>query len=502
MATDAETTGCSESSSRGSLVILNQSLVSRVDAANYALVRGDIDCALRIAHDFVEQVITEPLCTSQVFATRMLDDLCFRAGCANLKAINGLRSDDMPSEINGRARNAYVVSRLQNSGGHLRLILDFIRSQPEKEHIIYATGVAGPSDERFIEEALGRCGNARFVAAPRGGFGVRLNWLQNSLRACRPEHAYLFNHHQDSVAVAALVPELGVPGSFCHHGDHHLCLGVHLEHLTHIDFHPMGYHYCRDELGIDNRYLPLTVEDQGHAPSRSAFTSRVSLTTATVARSNKVEIPYYVSYLELIPKVLKVTGGHHLHIGRLTPWAIRRMRSKMRELGISQDRLIYIDWTASVWRSLQEYGVDVYIASFPYGAGLTLIEAMGAGVPVIMHHHLYSRVLSGLELAYPGAFHWSDPKALLDHLSVLKGRELREEGLVARHWYETYHRPKVLRTYLRDPECFNLSVPPLSTDFKPRLDEWAAWVESQLSFSRLAYRLAYRVGRRIRSWLS
>jgi glycosyltransferase involved in cell wall biosynthesis len=431
----------------------------------------------------------------------MLDDLCFRAGCANLKAISSLRSD-VQFAMKGRARIAYVVSRLQNSGGHLRLILDFIRSQPDKDHIIYATGVAGPSDERFLAETLGRCGNARFVAAPRGSFGVRLNWLQNALRACRPEHAYLFNHHQDSVAVAALVPGLGVPGSFCHHGDHHLCLGVHLEHLTHIDFHPMGYHYCRNELGIYNRYLPLTFEDQGEASVRATFGSGVSLTTATVARSNKVEIPYYVSYLELIPKVLKVTGGRHLHIGRLTPWAIRRMRSKMRELGISQDRLIYIEWTASVWKALQEHEVDVYIASFPYGAGLTLIEAMGAGIPVIMHQHIYSRVLSGLELAYPEAFHWADPNALLDHLGVLGCRELREEGLIARHWYETYHRPEVLRAYLRDPECSNFPVPPLATDFKPRLDEWAAWVESQLSFPRLAYRSVYRLGRRIRSWLS
>ncbi len=477
------------------------SVYSQIARANILLEQGEIDCALGIAHDFVERIVTEPLCTSQVFGSSLLDDLCFRIGCANLETISSSHSVTPPS-TNGRSRIAYVVSRLQSSGGHLRLILDFIRLQPEKDHIIYATGVAGSSDERFLAEALARCGNACFVAAPRGDFGARLTWLQNALRACRPEHAYLFNHHQDSVAVAALVPELGVPGSFCHHGDHHLCLGVYLKHLTHIDFHPMGYHYCRDELGVDNRYLPLTFGDNGYVPVRSTFASGGSLTTATVARSNKVEIPYYVSYLELVPQVLKVTGGRHLHIGKLTPWAIRRMSSRMRELGISQDRLIYVDWTASVWKSLQEHEVDVYLASFPYGAGLTLIEAMGAGIPVIMHHHMYSRVLSGLELAYPEAFHWADPNALLEHLGAVEPKELWEEGQIARHWYETYHRPEILRAYLRDSASFNLPVPPLATDFEPRLDEWAAWVETQLSFPRLAYRSAYRLGRRIRSWLS
>jgi len=477
------------------------SLRSQVARANISLGQGDIDRALGIAHDFVERIVTEPLCTSQVFGSRLLDDLCFRIGCANLRAMSSSQSVAPPA-VEGRARIAYVVSRLQSSGGHLRLILDFIRSQPEKDHVIYATGVAGPSDERFLVAALARCGNACFVAAPRGSFGSRLTWLQNVLHALRPEHAYLFNHHQDSVAVAALVPQLGVPGSFCHHGDHHLCLGVYLDHLTHIDLHPMGYHYCRAELGVQNHYLPLTFEDHGYVPVRTAFSSGGVLTTATVARSNKVEIPYYVSYLELIPQVLKVTGGRHLHIGRLTPWAIRGMRSKMRELGVPQDRLIYMDWTASVWKSLQEHKVDVYLASFPYGAGLTLIEAMGAGIPVIMHRHMYSRVLSGLELAYPEAFHWSDPNALLDYLGAMEPKELWKEGQIARRWYETYHRPEVLRAYLRDPASFNLPVPPLAIDFELCLDEWAAWAESQLSFPRLAYRSAYRLGRRIRSCLS
>lgn len=477
------------------------SICSQIARANFFLEQGDIDRALGVAHDFVERIITEPLCTSQVFGSSLLDDLCFRIGCANLEAIKKSQSI-APAAIEGRARIAYVVSRLQSSGGHLRLILDFIRSQPEKDHIIFSTGVAGPSDERFLGDTLAHCGNARFVAAPRGNLWARLTWLQNVLRASRPEHAYLFNHHQDSVAVAALVPELGVPGSFCHHGDHHLCLGVHMEHLTHIDFHPMGYHYCSAELGIQNHYLPLTFEDHGHVPVRTTFASGGTLTTATVARSNKVEIPYYVSYVELIPQVLKVTGGRHLHIGKLTPWAIRRMRKKMRELDIPQDRLVYLDWTASVWKSLQELKADVYLASFPYGAGLTLIEAMGAGIPVILHRHMYSRVLSGLELAYPEAFHWDDPEKLLDYLSALKSDDLQHEGRLARQWYETYHRPEILEGFLKDFSVSQLAVPTLVPDFKPRSDEWAAWAEAQMSIYRLAYRFVYRLGRRLRSWLS
>lgn len=477
------------------------SIASLLAAAERDLATGDVNRALRRVHDFVEDVITEPLCTASVFASKRLDAFCQRIGEHSLRHGQVMPADPWPTR-GTRPLVVYVLTRLQKSGGHSRVVEDFIRAQPDKDHLILATGLAGKSDPAFLERVAPGGGNVRFISAPKADLKCRLGWLQGLLLGVRVEHAYLFNHHQDSVAVAAMVPDLGVPCSFCHHGDHHLCLGVHLEHFTHIDFHPMGYHYCHDELGIDNRYLPLTFEDKGRAEVRTKFAAGEALTTATVARSNKVEIPYYVSYLELIPQVLKVTGGRHLHIGRLTPWAIRRMRSKMRELGIPQDRLIYLDWTASVWISLQEHKVDVYLASFPYGAGLTLIEAMGAGIPVIMHRHMYSRVLSGLELAYPEAFHWSDPNALLDHIGALGPTELWEEGQIARRWYETYHRPEILQAYLRDSASFNLPVPPLATDFEPRLDEWAAWVETQLSFPRLAYRSAYRLGRRIRSWLS
>ena len=448
-------------------------------------------------HDFVERIVTEPLCTSQVYASRDLDRLCLRVGRQNL-ATRATQSVDPWPERAGRPRVAYIVSRLQRSGGHSRLVLDYIQAQPEKDHLILSTGVGGPSDEDYLSQMFAASANVRLCFAPRGGFQDRLSWMQGMLAGARPEHVHLFNHHQDSVAVAALVPELGLQGSFCHHGDHHLCLGVHLAHLAHVDLHPMGYHCCRDELGIDNRYLPLTFEDKGFVPAQTDFARGGNLTTATAARSNKIEIPYYVSYLDLIPRMLQATGGRHIHIGKLTRWAVHRMRSQLRQYGIAQDRLVYIEWTSSVWKSLQENRVDAYLASFPYGAGLTLIEAMGAGVPVIMHQHMISRVLSGLELAYPEAFKWSRPEQLLAHLCALTPQRLAQEQRMARQRYESQHRPEILANYLKHPAAQPLPVPPLAADFHARRDEWAAWAETQVSLSRLAHRFAYRTARRIR----
>ena len=479
------------------MTIISKSVRAYVDQARSALKQGNINLAIRIVHDFIERIITEPLCTAQVFASRDLDEMCLEIGRQNLSNLGVIfkNSRDI-SEI--RPHAVYIVSRLQRSGGHSRLVQDFIREQPDKNHLILSTEVGGPSSVDYFLKHFAADNNVQFLRAPRGNFQSRLSWLQSMLLAKQPEKVHLLNHHQDSVAVAALIPELGFSGSFYHHGDHHLCLGVHLSHLTHVDLHPMGYHYCRNELGVNNRYLPLTFEDKFVTPSQNKSTYSGRITTGTAARSNKVEIPYYVSYIETIPSVLKATGGKHIHIGKLTPWALYRIYDLMRKLGIRKDRLVYIEWTPSVWQSLLEHKVDVYLASFPYGAGLTLIEAMGAGIPVIMHQHMHSRVLSGLELAYPEAYRWSEPKALLVYLASLQPEKLEHEKILSRLRYEHFHRPEILRDYFRDPDSVQLAVPSLAKEFRPRYDEWAAWVTTQLNFSRILYRFCYRTWRRLR----
>jgi len=470
----------------------------QVQYADLALSEGKINDALKIAHNFVERVITQPLCTSQVMASREFDQLCLRIGRTALAQRKELMGDDPWPRSQKRPLVVYLITKWQRSGGHSRLVLDFIKAQPDKDHLVIATGLAGRSDVEYFHEAVDRAAIVRFFSAPKAGFDEKLNWVQGVLLGSKAEHVHLLNHHQDSVAVSALVPELKIPGSFWHHGDHHLSLGVHMPHLTHVDLHPMGYHYCRNELGIENRYLPLTFTDRGLQNWVSDFELGGTLTTATVARSNKIEIPYYVSYVDLIPQILKRTGGRHVHIGKLTPWALRHMRKRMSQLGVPSDRFVYREWTASVWKSMLEHKVDVYLASFPYGAGLTLVEVMGAGMPVLMHQHIYSRVLSGLELAYPEAFSWSDPEILIDHLLSLSPEKLQEEKRLARAHYERYHKADVLPDFLENPNTFNIEVPMLAAGFRARMDEWAAWVDSQETLPKQLYRWAYRMARTVR----
>jgi glycosyltransferase involved in cell wall biosynthesis len=475
-----------------SSLALKEEISAQIDA-------GDLSHALLSIKEFVESIITEPICTAQVYGSASLDALCQRIGAVSLSRVLA-QGTNRSTVKSARPRAVFVVTKLQKSGGHTRVILDFIRALPEFDHVILSTELDGKSELISLNDGGQGTGQVTFDSAPLPDYDDRLEWLQRRLLELAPKRIYVFNHHQDSVAVSALQPGIGAQTYFYHHADHHFCLGIYVRHFQHIDPHPMGYQNCRDVLGIDNIFIPLTVQDKGDRAPTSGFLQNGVLTTCTAGRSNKLEVPYYVRYTDVVPALLVATKGKHVHIGRLTPWALFKIRRGLRKMRIPAANFIYLPWVPSVWEALHRFQIDLYIASFPYGGGLTLIEAMGSGTPVAVHQHTYSRILSGRDLAYEGAFSWRTPAQLLAYCTSLSRSALDDAGRQSRRQFEAFYSESQLSLFLhRSPDV--PQVPPYSTrPFPVDSDEWAFSVQRQVGFGRLVSRAAFRSFKRLRAW--
>ena len=478
------------------MVHRHDSLPALENTINHAIDAGRLNQALKLIHNAVFQVISEPVCTAQAFSCRKLDELCLKIGQICLKQEHVQHAIHTPPADTPTI--LYLVTKLQKSGGHTRVLRDFILAQPEYRHIVLVTGLDGASDKNFLPESLPSQINYQVDYAPKDNFLHKLVWLQSRLKTLYPaKKTYLFNHHQDSVIIAAIQPEIVQNPSFYHHGDHHLCLGASLTTCEHIDIHATGFQQCRNN-GVQNTYIPLFVADKGDRAS-SHFLEANTLTTCTAARTNKIEKPYPISYAQLIPDLLKSTEGTHIHIGTLTSWYRWKIKRKMKQLGIAPERFIYLPWVSDLWRTLQQKQVDLYITSFPYGGGLTLIEAMGAGIPVAIHRHMFSRLLSCTDLAYPEAFSWHAPEELIQYCQMVNAEILSKSSRAGRQHYLDHYQNNQLSAILKGEKT--VQVPDPEGNFSVQEDEYAYWLSGQFSLLHLLRNMIYRLAKRIRARL-
>jgi len=426
--------------------MLYRNLSSLKSKVNEQIAAGELDKALDLISSFVEEVISNPRSAGNVLSSVALDTLCQKIGAQVLEVENYL----FPTEEGKETQLVvYIATELSNEGGHSAVIEDLIKAQPDKSHLIMITGNLPNAKRAFIATRFRPLVEIEW--APQSGTLDRLKWLQQQLVEKRPSQVFLFNHHHDAVAVAAVQPSLVSQLFFYHHADYQLCLGLHLPHARHIDFYAGSFYRCRHQLGITNNiFLPLVAEDFGERPSQLGFMGDGHLRTCTSGRVQKFEQPYLYKYVEEVPKIIEATGGVHIHIGYLSESGFATIKRGLQERGIDSERFTYIPWVKSIWRAMQEYRIDVYLNSFPYGGGRTMIEVMGSGTPAVVHDNYQSRIFSDIDIAYPEAFCWRTTDELYSYLRSLTPENLAAQALLSRKYYELYHANSLLKPRLTD----------------------------------------------------
>jgi glycosyltransferase involved in cell wall biosynthesis len=427
--------------------------------------REDFGAALLAVQQFVEQVIFDPASVTKVFASLELDMLCKAVALRKTQALGPAGSAD-------GAGTLILATELSKAGGHNELIRDIVRLKlfPEPLRLVLTDcfeRIDMDVAKSFAAEAgIGVC------RAEGGSLGEKFSWLVESVRHAPPEKILLLAHNQDALAIAtAFAAQASSPVQqvvYIHHGDHHLSLGAATTDFIHVDPHNIGYFHCRDELGNRcNHYWPLTVGVSAGQHRRTPFLGAGTLTTSTSGRAEKFEAGTYLyDYFELLPEVMRTTGGRHVHIGNLDPARLRQLEQGMTSAGVDVSRFIHMPWVDSVARALVDLEVDLYISSFPLGGGKALLEAMASGIPVLMHQSYKTRFHGGVDIAYRGAFVWRDAAELLSILKGIDANMLADHSARARHHYEKYHSDELLVASCDFDRPQDESVIPPLTDFR------------------------------------
>lgn len=458
--------------------------LSFVQTVEDLIQRNDLDLALREIQIYVLKVITNPNNTGKIFDSPELDFLCKKIGHQSFEKI---KQEAKKGAMPDKGAALILASRLQTSGGHTRVIEEFLRNLPHEKKVVIVTELPARSDRNYIETRWGSLG-VQVHWITRGNHAKKLSALQHKILEINPTDIFIFNHHEDSIAVAAVSIPLKSKLYFYHHADHHLCLGLHIKGSKHIDIHAFGFNNCRNNLGIkDNIYVPLIAHDHGDRPSKD-FLKNGRLVTCTAAGKNKVELGHDPDYVEVIPLLLAHTKGKHVHIGKLSAYARLKIKVLLYRLGVNLNSFVYIPWVPSVWDALHQHQVDLYLSSFPITGGKTLVEALGSGTPIAIYNHPTSRLLSGQDMVYPEAHVWTRPEELFSYCSNLTTSDLIKQSQLARRHYEMYYDETLLRSFFTDDvDC---PMPPLHP-FQSRVSSSGPMEKKKSMLQTVTYKLRH-----------
>ena len=418
----------------------------------------------------------EPLAV--VFSSRELDAACSDIGARLCPPAPGGEFAD---------HSVYLVTGLAPSGGHTRVLRDFLVNDPAKAKTIIISQVLSTSNIPGFEPLFSGLDVEILLAPFSSDLVGKLGLIQQRLIEIRPATVTMLIHGYDAVSIAAVQPHLMGDLRYVHNVDHSLALGLHLPHARHIDFHAKGFWHCKDVEGVPDPHLvPLIAADCGHRLDRP-FLVRGHVTTASCGGFEKFalqrfgsSVQYRYRYAEGVPAILTATQGTHIHYGRLPPDLLQEIWDTLQTLGISRERFIVHDHVPSLWTAMLDEGVDTYVGSFPLGGGRSKVEAMGAGLPLIIHSNYWSIFFSDECEVYSGAMIWRTYDDLRAHLVSLTPETLLEHARRARRYYEQHHRPDRLGPALERARCGGAPPPERPVhrpnqlarflDFHPRLD--------------------------------
>lgn len=199
-------------------------------------------------------------------------------------------------------------------------------------------------------------------------------------------------------------------------------------------------YYFRDYLQIKEEkliYIPLLKKGRIRLNIEDYVNQNI-VTASCMSVVYKINDNYKYKYIDVIPEILKITKGKHIHIGAIEPSQESFIRNKIKEYNLEDKSFCIIRHTDHLAKFLLDNNVDIFIDTFPVGGGLAKVEAMQAGKKIILHKNMYSYLYNAIDRLYDNVFSWEKPEDLYEHLSNVNYINIKKEGEISRQFYDKY----------------------------------------------------------------
>lgn len=268
-----------------------------------------------------------------------------------------------------------LATELYKYGGHSQIVKDFKKIFPDS--LVICTGFFGGIVKRQTGIVHG-LDSFPMLALPISDHVLNTKRLFSILKQCASE-VFMLTHHHDVVGNVACA-SLNRPVYFIHHSDHRLSLGSSNSRFRHIDIVVNMHEFCKEHSKATCIYWPQAIEDYG--VKNFSYPIR-DFSTATSGAANKFLWEGELAFPNVVAYILNKLSGYHYHIGALSDQQIGSIFAALENYGISRERFVYINNVSSLWKSLKELPVSLFVGSFPMHGLRTSIEVQGAGIPIL-----------------------------------------------------------------------------------------------------------------------
>lgn len=412
---------------------------------------------LRLLEADLSLVSSYSLNSCDFIDTSDVDKECQNIGYEILKNSPDILNKVKNNQINQKL-NVYITAVVYSAGGHTREIDDWISNiYPDQENIIILTDKTSLSDIKQLHKFKEQ--NITVLANDLDNKVDQIKWLQLKLAELRPGRIFVSTTRTDVISLAALQEELVNELYWNVSLDHNVSIGLHLKSITKILVkRPYLYFYLKDKLNFKNlAYIPFNRPDLVAVKQSENNLDRI-ITASCTSSSSKIESKYKYKFVEIIPQILKITNGSHIHIGQISKDGLIEIYDNLKKLGLNKDQFIIIPHTESLADTLVKEKVDILFQTFPIPGGLVTIEAMEAGVMIINHKCYSSYLYNVSDFCYEEAFVWSEPEELFDYFKKLNKEEIRNQSKASRKFYERNNNSAIFKDIMNSDDITGIEI--------------------------------------------
>lgn len=301
----------------------------------------------------------------------------------NLQKMSSQASFD-PSINNSLGKQIlHVATTIYATGGHTRLIENWIKNHPGVKHSLLLTEQGDTEVPVFIKEVIQNTGG-NLIQLPRQAFLIERSKMLREVARSEASFVILHHHPDDVIPIVALASERCPPVAVMNHADHLFWLGTSIADLV-INVRSFAAALSgRRRFARRNLLLPIPLSPPDPRLTRDDARRQLGIKDEdimllSVGSAYKYKPSGTHNFFKTIGKVLDANPSACIYLigpelDDCSQYLGETGHDRMHFLGLQENTYIY------------KLAADLYVEGFPIASFTALLEAAAMGVcPVLMY---------------------------------------------------------------------------------------------------------------------